>query len=166
MNLSGKLSGLQITGEFAPGDLGHLIYLHGVQNQRDYGFNHVHEAYCARIATDFILSWKKDRSRVWLAKRKTEVVGSVFIFEVRDHAQLRLLFVDEAIRGLGLGRWLVHTAVQYARSAGFASVFLWTVIGLDRAVAIYESEGFRKTEEKLQVSWGRQNTEARFELKF
>jgi GNAT superfamily N-acetyltransferase len=166
MNFPGNLEGIQIFGEFAPGDLGHLIQLHGLQNQRDYGFNHVHEAYCARIAADFILVSKKDRSKVWLAKRKGEVVGSVFIFEVSNAAQLRLLFVDEAIRGFGLGRWLVHTAVQYACSAGFDSVFLWTVIGIDRAVTIYEGEGFRKTDEKLQADWGQKNTEARYELIF
>src|SRR4051812_13156394 len=68
-------SGISIHHSFEPGDLGQLILIHGVQNFRDYRFNAVHEAYCAKIAADFILSTGNDRSTVWLAKRKGTVVG-------------------------------------------------------------------------------------------
>src|SRR5438552_6479132 len=99
---------ISIHHDFEPGDLGQLILIHGVQNFRDYGFNPVHEAYCAKIAADFILSSANDRSKVWLPKQKGTVVGSVFIFEQpANQAQLRLLFVDASVRGSGLGRWLV-----------------------------------------------------------
>ncbi len=102
-------TGISIHHTFEPGDLGQLILIHGVQNFRDYGFNAVHEAYCAKIAADFILSTASDRSKFWLAKQKGTVVGSVFIFEQpANQAQLRLLFVDASVRGGGLGRWLVE----------------------------------------------------------
>jgi GNAT superfamily N-acetyltransferase len=166
MQLSDKLlsAGISIESEFQAGDLGHLVYLHGVQNRQDYGFNHVHEAYCAQIAIDFILRFAADRSRVWLAKKEGQVVGSVFIFENDGQAQLRLLFVDRNVRGLGLGRWLVGASVDYARKAQFKKVFLWTVLGLDRAVRVYESLGFRETDRKTQKQWGRVSTEIRYDL--
>jgi len=58
MALSEKLqaAGVTVQHRFEPGDLGYLIHIHGIQNLRDYGFNEIHEAYCARIATDFTLS--------------------------------------------------------------------------------------------------------------
>lgn len=160
-------AGLRLRHEFRPGDLGELIRIHGVQNALDYGFGPAHEAYCARIAADFVLNLHPGRSRVWLVCRDDLAVGSVFIVELPDAiAQLRLLFVDARLRGLGLGRWLVQSAVEYARRAGFRSVFLWTVRGLDRATGIYEDAGFVKTEEKPGAGWGDGPVEVRYELRF
>ena len=76
-----QAAGISICHDFAPGDLGWLIYIHGIQNFADYGYNHVHEAYCARIAVEFILGADKGRSRAWLAKKQGKVVGSIFIVE-------------------------------------------------------------------------------------
>ena len=152
-------AGTSIHGDFAPGDLGRLIYIHGVQNFADYGFNHVHEAYCAQIAAEFILSPEKGRSRVWLAKKEGTVVGSIFIIErPNNQAQLRLLFVDRSVRGLGLGRWLVEESIRYCRAEGFSVVYLWTVKGLDRAIWIYESVGFTPVTEKRVEEWGKPAT--------
>src|SRR5260221_6298533 len=160
-------AGISIHHDFEPGDLGQLILIHGVQNFRDYGFNPVHEAYCAKIAGDFILSAANDRSKVWLAKQKATVVGSVFIFEQPgNRAQLRLLFVDSSVQGCRLGRWLVEESVSYCRTTGFGTVFLWTVQGLDRAISIYSSLGFKETEVKKTLAWGRESVEVRYELVF
>lgn len=158
-------AGISVHNAFLPGDLGQLIYIHGVLNFADYGFNHVHEAYCAKVAAEFILEQIPKRSRVWLTKRDGKVVGSIFIVERPDNqAQIRLLFVDRAVRGIGLGRWLVEESVRYSRTSGFESVFLWTVEGLDRAVSIYESMGFMRTAEKPDYSWGRKSIEVRYDL--
>jgi GNAT superfamily N-acetyltransferase len=93
------------------------------------------------------------------------VVGSVFIFEQPENqAQLRLLFVDASVRGCGLGRWLVEEAVGYCRTTDFRAVYLWTVQGLDRAISIYSSLGFKQTEVKKTLSWGRDSVEVRYEL--
>jgi GNAT superfamily N-acetyltransferase len=169
MNLPSKIqsAGISVHNEFVPGDLGQLIHIHGIQNFADYGFNEVHEAYCARIAVDFILDQSKERSRVWLAKKAGKVVGSIFIVERPGNAaQLRLLFVDLSVRGIGLGRWLVEESIRYCRSAGFRAICLWTVEGLDRAMSVYESVGFVRGEEKRVEEWGRSNVEVRFDLEF
>src|SRR5260370_1826173 len=158
-------AGISIHHTFEPGDLGQLILIHGVQNFRDYGFNGVHEAYCATSAADFILSTASDRSKFWLAKQKGTVVGSVFIFEQpKNQAQLRLLFVDASVRGGGLGRWLVEESVRYCCTAGFRTVFLWTVRGLDRPISIYSSLGFREASAIKNFAWGRYSVDLRYEL--
>lgn len=167
MDVRLQQAGLRIEPAFAPGDLGELIRLHGLQNFRDYGYDARHEAYVARIAGDFVIDGGGARGRAWLAKRDGRVVGSVLIVEAPDNrAQLRLLFVDEALRGLGLGTWLVREAVAYCRDAGFAAVFLWTVEGLDRAAAIYRACGLGVIERKAGEGWGAAVTELRYERAF
>jgi len=161
-----RKAGISIHHDFVPGDLGRLIYIHGVQNFRDYGFNEIHEAYCARIAIDFLLTPQKGRSRAWIPKKNNQVVGSVLIVErPENQAQLRLLFVDDSVRGVGLGRWLVEESVRYSREARFDLIYLWTVTGLDRAIAVYQSLGFVKAEEKIIEDWGEKNIEIRYDLK-
>ena len=158
-------SGISVHEVFLLGDLGQLIYIHGIQNFADFGFNQVHEAYCAKIAAEFILEQNAKRSRTWLTKKGGKVVGSIFVVErPNNEAQIRLLFVDKELRGIGLGRWLVLEAVRYCRQSGFDSVFLWTVDGLDRAASIYESAGFVRTERKPDSSWGRQSVEVKYDL--
>lgn len=167
MELTAKLrgAGIAVTHRFEAGDLGELIRIHGAGNARDYGFNAVHEAYCAQIAAGFILDDPR-RSRVWLAKRAGRVVGSVFICECDGNAaQLRLLYADASVRGLGLGRWLVEAAVDYCRQAAFDSVFLWTVQGLERALAVYTALGFVLTGSKDSGQWGRPARELRYDLR-
>jgi GNAT superfamily N-acetyltransferase len=160
-----QAAGISIHHDFAPGDLGQLIWIHGVQNFADYGFNHIHEAYCAKIAVEFILGPEEGRSHAWLAKREGKVVGSIFIVERPDNqAQLRLLFVDRPVRGIGLGRWLVEESIRYCRASGFDVVYLWTVQGLDRAISIYESVGFTRVAEKSVAEWGKASLEIRFDL--
>jgi GNAT superfamily N-acetyltransferase len=158
-------AGIAIGTEFAPGDLGLLIHLHGIQNFEDYGFNVVHEAYCAKIAAEFLLNCHKDRSAAWIAKKGGEVVGSILIIErPQNEAQLRLLFVAKSVRGLGLGRWFVEESIRYSVSRGFGLIYLWTVEGLDRAISIYESVGFVRSQEKLIEEWGESAKEIRFDL--
>jgi GNAT superfamily N-acetyltransferase len=158
-------AGIAIDAEFASGDLGLLIHLHGIQNFEDYGFNVVHEAYCAKIAAEFLLNSHKDRSAAWIAKKEAEVVGSILIIErPQNEAQLRLLFVAKSVRGLGLGRWLVEESIRYSVSSGFELIYLWTVEGLDRAISIYESVGFVRSQEKLIEVWGQPTKEIRFDL--
>jgi len=163
MNL--EAAGIFVGEDFAPGDLGQLVYIHGVQNFADYGFNQVHEAYCARIAADYLLSAEKGRSRAWLAKKEGKVVGSIFIIERPDNeAQLRLLFVDSSLRGRGLGRHLVEESIRYCRREGFDLVYLWTVKGLDRAIRLYESVGFAEVTQKTVEDWGKTSVEVRLDL--
>src|SRR6185312_11395386 len=90
-----RAAGITVDGQFQPGDLGWLVHIHGLQNKKDYGFNEVHEAYCARIASDFLLEPEPRRQRVWLTRKDGVINGSVFICEPEPGvAQLRLFFVD------------------------------------------------------------------------
>jgi GNAT superfamily N-acetyltransferase len=85
-------------------------------------------------------------------------VGHVFLVqhpEQRDTAKLRLLYVDPAARGKGLGQRLVAECVQFAREAGYRKITLRTQSILAAAHRIYESAGFRLVREEPHRSFGK-----------
>jgi GNAT superfamily N-acetyltransferase len=77
---------------------------------------------------------------------------------------LRILLVDPAIRGQGLGHRLVATALQHAQTAGFACVRLWTNHPLIAAKRIYQDAGFVLIDEQPHHSFGVQLTGQTYEL--
>ena len=82
----------------------------------------------------------------------------------QDEAQLRWFLVDPSARGQGLGRRLLHEAVEFSKSQDYQSVFLWTVSALTTAAHLYHSVGFRKVEQKPGRQWGVDVVEERYVL--
>ncbi len=92
-------------------------------------------------------------------------MGSLAIVKFSEReAQLRWLLLVPEVRGQGIGRKLVEEALDFCRDAGYSSVFLWTVNTLPIAAKLYQSVGFRQTEELTHEMWGSTVTEVRYEL--
>jgi GNAT superfamily N-acetyltransferase len=148
-----------------PGDVGYLIYLHGILYAKEYGFDHTFEAYVAAPLAEFIQSPDQERQRLWIAEMDGNIVGTIAIVGVSEReAQLRWLIVHPDSRGLGLGRALVEKAVDFCKDRGYKSIILWTVSALAVAKRLYESVGFVKTEEKTHELWGTIVIEERYDL--
>lgn len=138
-----------------PGDIGWIVERHGSLYTHEYKWDARFETLVAEIAARFLRGFKPKRERCWIAERHGVNVGSVLVVErSKTIAQLRLLLVDPAARGLGIGQRLVHECVLFARRAGYARLRLWTNDVLVSARRIYEAEGFALVEEKPHDEFG------------
>ena len=133
------------------GDMGWVLFRHGEGYADQHGWDERFEALVARIVADFMASHEPARERAWMAERDGERLGCVFLVrhpEREDTAKLRLLWVEPAARGLGVGKALVHACTEFARAAGYRKIVLWTNNELNAARGIYEREGYRMVSRK------------------
>jgi len=147
------------------GDMGWVVYRQGVLYGQEYGYDEQFEALAAEIVAKFIQNYDAKRERCWIAEKDGEVVGSVFVVaKSKTIAKLRLLYVEPAARGLGIGSRLVAECVRFARQAGYKKMVLWTQSELDAARHIYKRAGFRVVEKKPHHSFGKDLVAETWEL--
>ncbi|MEV4347946.1 GNAT family N-acetyltransferase [Actinoplanes sp. NPDC049596] len=138
-----------------PGDLGWVIKAHGELYAAEHGWDVSFEALVARIVADYAGSRDPARENAWIAEVQGRRAGCVFCVDGRDgSAVLRILLVDPAARGHGVGGRLVDTCVDFARRAGYARMRLWTNDPLVAARRIYLARGFTLTAEEPHHSFG------------
>jgi DNA-binding MarR family transcriptional regulator/GNAT superfamily N-acetyltransferase len=144
-----------ILREPRPGDMGWVVQSHGALYAREYGFDSSFEGLVAEIAAKFLASFDASRERCWIADIDGAQVGSVFLVRHTDDiAKLRLLLVDPAGRGQGLGHRLVGECVTFARACGYRRITLWTQSILMAARKIYQDAGFKLVATEPHRSFG------------
>jgi len=150
-----------------PGDMGTVVALEGAGYAEQFGLDSSFEALVARIVSDFLANFDAARERCWIAEQGGVHVGHIFLVRHPERAgcaKLRLLYVDPAARGSGLGRRLVDECVGFARSAGYEAIELWTQSNLTSARRIYQAAGFRLVKEEPHRSFGHELVAQTWEL--
>lgn len=138
-----------------PGDIGWVIYRHGVLYNQEYQWNGGFEAIVACILGNFEKNYDPDCERSWIAEVDSRFAGCVFLVKHGDSvARLRCLLVEPSVRGLGLGSRLVQECVDFASRCGYTRLTLWTMHVLHPARRIYQRAGFRLTHEEPIHSFG------------
>lgn len=138
-----------------PGDFGWIILIHGARYAQDYNFDTSFEGIVADIIAQYINNHNPKRERCWIAEHAGSIVGSVFVTEAdQDTAKLRLLYVEPAARGLGIGARLVSECIKFARLKSYKQLTLWTHSVQESAGKIYAAQGFEMTDERETDAFG------------
>ena len=146
---------LAMLREPRPGDMGWVVQSHGALYAGEYGFDSAFEALVAEIAAKFLASFDASRERCWIADIGGAQVGSVCLVRHSDDvAKLRLLLVDPAGRGQGLGQRLVGECISFAQACGYRKITLWTQSILIAARRIYQDAGFERVVTEPHRSFG------------
>jgi len=139
-----------------PGDMGEVIAGQARIYHREYGWNWEFDALVADICAKFVRDFDPESERCWIAERDGKVVGSVFcVRQSARVAKLRMLYVDKAARGIGLGARLTDECVAFARAKGYRKLVLWTNDILTAARRIYVARGFVLEKSEKHRSFGK-----------
>jgi len=149
-----------------PGDMGWVVQRHAELYWDEYGYDERFEALVAGIVAGFINAFDAKRERCWIAERNGRRLGAVFLVKKSAaQAQLRLLIVEPAARGSGLGKRLVRACIRFARGAGYRKLVLWTQSELAAARGIYEKAEFQLVRRQAHESFGKPLKGEYWELK-
>lgn len=160
-----QTSEVNIRTTMEPGDLGYVIYLHGVLYAREYNLDRTFEGGVAERFGEFAKQYDPRKDLFAVAELDGRIVGSIVIHGLDDNiAMLRFFLLHPDARGRGLGRELMSRAIAFCRERGFRKVGLWTISELKAAAHLYQDFGFVVTREKTHEIWGATRTEKEYEL--
>jgi DNA-binding MarR family transcriptional regulator/N-acetylglutamate synthase-like GNAT family acetyltransferase len=138
------------------GDIGWVAHRQGLLYAQEYGWDASFEALVAEIAAKFVREFEPQHERCWIAEQGGRIAGSAFVVRKSARvAQLRLLYVEPAARGQGLGARLVDECIRFARSKQYKTLMLWTNDVLRAARHVYETRGFVLHKEQRHRAFGK-----------
>jgi DNA-binding MarR family transcriptional regulator/GNAT superfamily N-acetyltransferase len=165
-SLAGAAEGGTISlREHRAGDMGWIVSRQSALYADEYDWTTEYEALAAEIVAQFLKTFDPARERCWIAEHEGTPVGAVMIVRQSDAvAKLRLLHVERAARGLGIGKRLVAECVRFARAAGYKKITLWTQSNLLAARHLYEAAGFTCVSQEPHHRFGKDLVAETWEL--
>ncbi len=131
---------------YRPGVVGRCTALMSTHYARSLGVGAAFEADLAVAMAGFLTRAPGDGSDLWTVWAGDALHGCAAL-DLADRADGRALFrwffLDDPLRGQGLGRRLLRTALAHARRLGVDRVDLHTHPSMTAARALYAEHGFR-----------------------
>lgn len=126
------------------GDMEWIARRHGEVYATQHGWDASFEQLVGHICTEFARHFDPALEHCWIAEMAGQAVGSIAVARSDEAgvAKLRLLLVEEAARGHGLGSRLVDECHRFARAAGYRKMRLWTTDQQKSARQIYQGKGY------------------------
>jgi N-acetylglutamate synthase-like GNAT family acetyltransferase len=160
-----SLKDITIRTDLRPGDLGYVVYLHGMLYVKEYGYTTKFEVYVAKGLCEFYDQYDPRRNRVWVCEHQGQMVGFLLLLDRGEVAQLRYFLILPEYRGIGLGSRLLGLFKEFLRECGYQGAYLWTTGELTQAASLYRRAGFQLVEEVESTAFGKAVNEQRYDLK-
>jgi GNAT superfamily N-acetyltransferase len=161
-----NLNEMKIRTELRPGDLGYVIYRHGILYSREYGYGLSFEAYVGEGIIEFYRNYDPESDRAWICEHVDRIVGFLLLMHrEKGVAQLRYFYLEPEYRGMGLGKKLMELYMDFMTARGYRSSYLWTTHELGAAASLYMRYGFRLAEQTESGAFGKQLREQRYDWK-
>ncbi len=151
------------------GELGWLIHRQGIVYNEQFGWNIEFEALIAGIYSTYQFAPDTPPKNLWVAEQDGGIVGSICVLPsdgLPGSAQLRMLYVEPAARGQGIGRALVSQCVGFARDNGYERMRLWTHTNQESARKLYAAAGFSIVETMPEHNFGKDLDGEIWEMRF
>jgi peptidyl-dipeptidase Dcp len=160
-----NLNDITIRTDLRSGDLGYVVYRHGVLYSQEYGYGLSFEMYVAEGIAEFYRNYDPKLDGVWVCEHGEAIVGFLLLMH-RDCsvAQLRYFYLEPEYRGAGLGKKLMGLYMEFLVSRNYRTSYLWTTNELDAAASLYMRHGFELTMEKESKSFGKPLLEQRYDF--
>lgn len=151
---------------FRAGDLDWIVERHRVQYVQQQGWDDSFTALVRQICADFERNFDTRREQCWIAEMDGVPVGSVALAHSGEEGigKLRLLLVEEAARGYGLGKRLVEECHRFARACGYRGIRLWTTNLQQEARRIYAGMGYSLVAQQAVHAFGKDMVDETWEL--
>ncbi|MCG8507988.1 MAG: GNAT family N-acetyltransferase [Rhodospirillales bacterium] len=151
---------------YRPGAVGRIVTLHMDYYASAWNFGLPFETSVAGELASFFEGFDPKRDLFIGAYDPASILqGAIAVGAAGDDlARMRWFIIDRGYRGKGLGRALMDRAIDFARQAGFVSLYLTTFRGLEAARHLYETSGFKLVSESTDDRWHGGVTEQRFDL--
>lgn len=135
-------------------DIDYIVKRHTDLYATEYGFSPRFTEYVKTYVEKFHAHHDENRENIWIAEKEGNPVGVIAVVKnEEDTAQLRWFLIEPDLRGKGLGRKLMKTALGFCREKGYKHIFLLTVDILETARRMYAKYGFTLTETSENHEW-------------
>jgi len=119
----------------------------------EYDAHHGGTAYDDPETERMFENYQTERFRYFVAELNGELVGGAGIQGLKgkeqDYCELQKMYLNSETRGLGVGKALMETCLEFAKKAGYQYCYLETLCNMEAAQTLYRKFGFENQNEPI-----------------